>query len=146
MEVDSAQYRHDTITLYHVDITCQRNRCKKPQKFGGRIFFHFLQYILFKREEKPRLQNNPNLEFDHEPDTEGREKEALFMPSILEKPSKNSSFLDKEGPGNSAKIDRISSYLPYEHWSRKLQLPNFKLFFYLAAYQKTFICLRMHLP
>lgn len=91
---------------------------------------------MFKREEKNRLQNNPNPEFDPEPDVEGREKEALFMPSILEKPSKNSSFLDKEGPRNIAKIDRISSYLPHEHWYCKLQLPNVKLFFHLAAYKK----------
>lgn len=93
---------------------------------------------MFKREEKTRLQNNPNPEFDPEPDVEGREKEALFMPSILEKPSKNSSFLDKEGPRNIAKIDRISSYLPHEHWYYKLQLPNVKLFFHLAAYKKRY--------
>lgn len=54
------------------------------------------------------------------------------MPSILQKPSKNSSFLDKDGPGNIAKIDRISGYLPHEHWYGKLPLPNFKLFFFFT--------------
>lgn len=81
------------------------------------MFFaiHFVQ-----ERKKLRFQNNPNPELDHEPDTEGREEAALFMPNILEKPSKNTSFSDREGPGNIAKIDRLSSYLPREQWYCKL--------------------------
>lgn len=136
MAVNSAQCRHDTLTLHCVAITCQRNRCRKNRNLEGDFSFIFYNTFCSRERRKPRLQNNPNPEFDHEPDTEGREKEALFMPSIREKPCKNSSFLDKEGPGNIAKVDRISSYLPQEHWYCKLQLPNFKLFFNLAAYKK----------
>lgn len=93
---------------------------------------HFVQER--KRKKPSRLQNNPNPECDHEPDPKGGVKAALFMPSILERSSKNSSFLDKEGPGNIAKINGISSYLPHEHWYCKLQLPNFNLFFFFTLH------------
>lgn len=104
------------MTLLHFIALIWHVRGIGAEKTG--IQREILKKTFCSRERKnPRLQNNPNPEFDHEPDTGGREKEALFMPSILEKPSKNSSFLDKKGPGNIAKIDRISSYLPQEHRS-----------------------------
>lgn len=136
------------MTLLHFIVLILHDRgidVEKPRNLEGDFSFIFYSAFCSGEKKKPRLQTSPDPKFDCKPDTEGREKEALFMPSILEKPSKNSSFLDKEGPGNIARTDRISSYLPHEHWYCKLQLPNFKVFFYLAAYKKIFMCLRRHL-
>lgn len=110
------------VTLLHfvVMILHVRGIGVENPEIWRKIFLLFFTIHFVQERKKIRFRNNSNPELDHEPGTGGREKEDLFMPNILEKPSKNTLFSDREGSGNTAKIDRLSSYLPREHWYCKL--------------------------
>lgn len=100
----------------------------------------FLSLLTFysRQRRNPNSKATPTLNL-----TMNQALKGGKMPSILEKPCEDNSFLDKGGPGNTAKTDRISSYLPHEHWYCKLSCP-ISFFFNLLAYPKIFIYLKMH--